>query len=94
MRRRAHGIGARRLAPAFEIFEKGGEPFERFELVRVDREEMPGHVVEPIVAREQDERRRVGGLDDDVGHHHFELFDPARRSGLFRFDRHLRKPGC
>ena len=85
VRRRAHRIGARRLGLPLEVLEERGEAVERLELVGIDRQEMPGLVVEPVVAGKEHERRGVGRLDDDVGDHHLELLDSSRCGrGLFR----------
>ena len=74
----AHRIGARRLAPPFEVLEERGEALERVELVRIDRQEVAGEIFEPIVPREQDEGGGIRRLDDDVGDHHLHLLDAPR----------------
>jgi hypothetical protein len=75
VRRRTQRIGAWRLFPAFQIFEKREETLERFELMGVHRQKMAGAVFQPIVPGEQCERRGVRRLDDDVGDHHLQFFD-------------------
>ena len=77
VRRRAHRVGARRLALPFQILQKRREPLERLELVGIDGQKMSGAVLEAIVAGEQHQRGRVRRLDDDVGDHHLELFDAS-----------------
>jgi hypothetical protein len=51
VRRRTQRIGAWRLFPAFQIFEKREETLERFELMGVHRQKMAGAVFQPIVPR-------------------------------------------
>ena len=78
VRRRTHRVRSRRLALALQVLEKRGEPVERLELVRIDREEVPRFVFEPVISREQHERRRIGSLLGHVGDHDLELLDSSR----------------
>ena len=43
----------------------------------IDRQKVPGHVLEPIVARKEDERGGIGRLDDDVGDHDLQFLDAS-----------------
>ena len=78
MRRRAHRVGPRRLPLPLQVFQERGETLERLELVRVDRQEVARQVFKAIVAGEQHQGGGIRRLDDDVGDHHFHLFDAAR----------------
>jgi hypothetical protein len=82
MGRRAHRVSPRQFLFPLEIFEKRREALQRFELVRIDGQEMARLVLQTIVSREKDKRARVRRLDDDVGNHHFQLFDASGRRGL------------
>ena len=83
-RRRAHRVRARLLTPALQVLEERGKVLQLLELVWIDREEVPGRVLDRP-GRGEHERHRVVRLADHLVDARSVGRDAPARRGRRRF---------